>query len=91
MLDVSELFRNALAETQTVETKGRVVEIIGTIIKAIVPEVKIGEICLLRDPGSGKEVQAEVVGFAKQMALLTPLGDIYGLSPHTEGLSPDEL
>ncbi|MEJ5301182.1 MAG: type III secretion system ATPase SctN [Thermodesulforhabdaceae bacterium] len=84
MLDVSELFRNALAETQTVETKGRVVEIIGTIIKAIVPEVKIGEICLLRDPGSGKEVQAEVVGFAKQMALLTPLGDIYGLSPHTE-------
>jgi len=84
MLDVSALFRNALAETQTVETKGRVVEIVGTIIKAVVPEVRVGEICLLRDPGSGKEVQAEVVGFAKQMALLTPLGDIYGLSPHTE-------
>ncbi len=84
MLDVSVLFQQALEETQTIETKGRVVEIVGTIVKAMVPEVRIGEICILRDPGSGQEVQAEVVGFAKQMALLTPLGDLYGLSPHTE-------
>jgi len=84
MLDVSGLFRQALTETQIIETKGRVVEIVGTIVKALVPEVHIGEICLLRDPGSGHGVQAEVVGFSKQMALLTPLGDIYGLSPHTE-------
>ncbi len=84
MLDLSSLFRQAILETQTIETKGRVVEIVGTIVKALVPEVHIGEICVLRDPGTGHEVQAEVVGFSKQMALLTPLGDIYGLSPHTE-------
>jgi len=84
MFDLSSGFRQALAETQTIEMKGRVVEIVGTIVKAMVPDVHIGEICVLRDAGSNREVQAEVVGFSKQMALLTPLGDIYGLSPHTE-------
>lgn len=82
--DLTTLLHKALNETQTVETKGRVVEVVGTLIKAAVPEVKIGEICLLRDPWTGEELQAEVVGFSRQLALLTPLGELYGISHHTE-------
>ncbi len=34
---------------------------IGTIIKAVIPSVTIGEVCLLRNPGQQLEMQAEVV------------------------------
>ncbi|MBW2067580.1 MAG: type III secretion system ATPase SctN [Deltaproteobacteria bacterium] len=83
-LDVTTIFQQALSEVQTVQARGRVIQVVGTIIKAVAPGVKIGEVCILRDSSDGWEVQAEVVGFSKQMALLTPLGDIQGLSPHTE-------
>ena len=50
----------------------------------LVPEVKVGELCLLRTPGQAGELRAEVVGFSKNTALLTPLGDLEGISFHTE-------
>ncbi|HQB31115.1 MAG TPA: type III secretion system ATPase SctN [Syntrophales bacterium] len=64
--------------------KGRVVQVVGTIIRAVVPAVKIGEICILKDPMEDWALQAEVVGFSRQAALLTPLGDIHGISAATE-------
>ena len=45
--------------------KGKVIQVVGTIVKASVPGVKVGEICILRNPWEGHEVQAEVVGFTK--------------------------
>lgn len=74
----------ALEDTPTVVVKGRVVQVIGTIIKAVVPSVKVGEVCILRHPGEEFEMKAEVVGFAKDAALLTPIGDMYGISSTTE-------
>lgn len=67
-----------------VDIRGRVVQVVGTIIKAVVPGVRVGELCLLRDPWDGWEIQAEVVGFSNEAALLTPLGDIQGVSSSTE-------
>ena len=57
---------------------------IGTIIKAVVPAVKVGEVCLLRNPGEDFEMKGEVVGFVKDAALLTPVGDMHGISSSTE-------
>jgi type III secretion protein N (ATPase) len=81
---ITTIFSRALQEAVPIEIKGRVIQVVGTIIKAVVPGVKIGEICLLRNPTDGFEVKAEVVGFSKQAALLTPLGEIYGISSATE-------
>lgn len=64
--------------------RGRVSQVVGTIIKAYAPGAKIGELCSLRNPWDGTEILAEVVGFAKQMALLTPLGELMGVSSATE-------
>ena len=58
--------------------------LIGTIIKAVVPSVKVGEVCILRNPGENFEMKGEVVGFARDAALLTPIGDMYGISTATE-------
>jgi type III secretion protein N (ATPase) len=46
--------------------------------------VKVGEVCILRNPGEDFEMKAEVVGFSRDAALLTPLGDMYGISAYTE-------
>jgi type III secretion protein N (ATPase) len=81
---ITDALDKALHDTISVEVKGRVIQVVGTIIKAVVPAVKIGEICLLRNPWEDQVLQAEVVGFSKQAALLTPLGRLFGVSSATE-------
>lgn len=73
-----------LEETKTVKTKGKVLQVLGTIIKAMVPNVKVGELCILRTPWEETEVWTEVVGFEKQAAILSPLGELRGVSSATE-------
>ena len=81
---VTDMMDLAIQDTPTLAIKGRVTQVIGTIIKAVVPAVKIGEVCILRQPGEDFEMKAEVVGFLKDAALLTPIGDMYGISATTE-------
>ncbi len=81
---VLDMMQLAVEDTPTLTITGRVTQVIGTIIKAVVPSVKIGEVCILRQPGEDYELKAEVVGFARDAALLTPLGDMYGISASTE-------
>lgn len=78
------MIAEAVDRAQTVQVRGRVEEVVGTIIRAVVPEVKVGELCILRNPGTSWQLKAEVVGFSKNTALLTPLGDLEGISFHTE-------
>ncbi|WP_374608868.1 type III secretion system ATPase SctN [Diaphorobacter nitroreducens] len=79
-----DLLGQALESAVTLRIKGRVIQVIGTIIKAVVPTVKVGELCVLRNPGEDFEMKAEVVGFAKEAALLTPIGDMFGIGSTTE-------
>lgn len=81
---ITEALDNALREAQPMQVKGRVIQVVGTIIKAVVPGAKIGELCSLRSPFDEGELLAEVVGFSSQAALLTPLGNITGISSATE-------
>lgn len=81
---IGALLKDAVQSTTPVEIRGRVEQVVGTIIRAIVPGVKVGELCILRNPWENWELKAEVVGFIKQVALLTPLGDLQGISPATE-------
>ena len=81
---ITEMMEVALQDTPTLRIKGRVTQVIGTIIKAVVPTVKVGEVCILRNPGEDFEMKGEVVGFARDAALLTPIGDMYGISSATE-------
>ena len=64
---------------------GRITEIVGMLIKAIVPNVKIGEVCLvLRD---GPPLLTEVVGFTREEVYLSPLGEMTGVGPSSEVIS----
>jgi type III secretion protein N (ATPase) len=64
--------------------KGRVRRLLGVIIHATVTEARIGELCHLIDPETGRRVMAEVIGLLDDVAVLTPIGDLFGLSSVTE-------
>ena len=81
---IPEVLSRAVEDAQPIDVKGKVIQVVGTIIKASVPGVKIGEVCILRNPWEDTEVQAEVVGFTKEAVLLTALGAMIGISGETE-------
>ncbi|GGE35960.1 ATP synthase [Agaricicola taiwanensis] len=69
--------------TDTRPIKGRVQRVLGVIVYATVPNVRIGEMCRLVNP-DGSEIMAEVIGLMDHMTILTPIGDMIGLSTSTE-------
>ena len=81
---IPDAIRAGIANMPHVSVNGKVVQVVGTIIKASVPGVKIGEICLLKNPWENIEIHAEVVGFTKESVLLTALGSMTGISQLTE-------
>lgn len=88
---ITDLLAQSLDEARLLEIRGRITQITGTIIKAVVPGAKIGELCLLRNPGEQFELKAEVVGFSGKEALLTPMGNLYGLSSNTEVIPTSKM
>ncbi len=64
-------------------TRGRVVQAVGTLIRASSVAARVGELCALVDLNSGLQSLAEVVGFSGNEVWLNPLGSIDGLSPST--------
>jgi type III secretion protein N (ATPase) len=81
---LSESLAQGIELSSPLEIKGRVIQVVGTMIQAVVPGVRVGELCVLRNPWENWELKAEVVGFHKEAALLTPLGELLGLSSSTE-------
>ncbi len=61
---------------------GRITEIVGMLIKAVVPQVKMGEVCMIKR--EGEPLMAEVVGFTREEVFLSPLGELSGVGPSSE-------
>ncbi len=74
----------AVSSVDTRPTRGRVREIRGVIVHASLPQARIGELCHLRDPVTGRQVPAEVIGFEDERAVLSPIGDLEGMSARAE-------
>ncbi len=64
--------------------RGRVRRLLGVTVHASMPQVCLGEICHLVDPTTSRKVAAEVIGLLDDMAVLTPIGELAGLSSLTE-------
>lgn len=72
----------SLEELQLTTVNGRITETVGMLIKAIVPQVKIGELCLVKR--EGEPLRCEVVGFTRDEVYLSPLGEMTGIGPSSE-------
>ena len=70
-----------------VEVRGRVTELVGLLIRAGVPNARVGEICLIRSPHQHRALRAEVVGFRGSEVILMPLGEISDVAMGAEVIS----
>src|ERR1700722_8556416 len=71
-----------LDEIELTTVHGRITEVVGMLIKAVIPQVKMGEVVMIkRDP---EPLMAEVVGFTREEVFLSPLGEMYGVSTSSE-------
>jgi ATP synthase in type III secretion protein N len=66
--------------------RGKVIEVVGTLVKVSGLDLSLGELCELRDAGGRLLQQGEVVGFTKDVALLSPFGLPSGISRSTQVL-----
>lgn len=71
-----------LEDLELTTVNGRITEVVGMLIKAIVPNVKIGEVCLIKR--EGEPLRTEVVGFTREEVFLSPLGEMTGIGPSSE-------
>ena len=72
-----------LEEVQLTTVMGRITEVVGMLIRAVVPQVKIGEVCLVKREHL-PPLMTEVVGFTQEEVLLSPLGEMSGIGPSSE-------
>lgn len=79
-----ERLRARAKTIDVVELRGRVTRILGCVLHARLPDGRVGEECILRDPVSKMEIRAEIIGFDGANAILAPAGDMRGLSARTE-------
>ncbi|NGX46074.1 MAG: putative ATP synthase YscN, partial [Chlamydiae bacterium] len=71
-----------LEELELTTVHGRITEVVGMLIKAVIPDVKMGEICMIKR--NGTPLMSEVVGFTKEEVYLSPLGEMTGIGPSSE-------
>lgn len=76
--------RQIVTSTETRRHSGRVLAVTGPLVRAQLPGAEVGEMCELRDPGTGEIRFAEVVGLDGAAAFLAPYGGNSGLSIRTE-------
>lgn len=79
-------YLEAIRKVQTFRVKGKIKELTGLIVKAIVPNVHVGELCYIQIQGTTRTIKAEVVGFKDNDVLLMPLGALEGIGPGNDVL-----
>jgi len=80
-MDFDSVFKQ-LDEISLTAMNGRITEIVGLLIKAVVPDVKMGEMCMIKR--AGPPLLAEVVGFTKDEVFLSPMSEMVGIGPTSE-------
>jgi ATP synthase in type III secretion protein N len=71
-----------LDEIELTTIHGRITEVVGMLIKAVVPQVKMGEVVMIKR--DAEPLMAEVIGFTREEVYLSPLGEMYGIGPSSE-------
>lgn len=83
--ETNPTFDNLLSHLEDIElttVHGRTTEIVGMLIRAVIPNVKMGEMVLIKR--EGEPLAAEVIGFTKDEVILSPMGNLNGIGPSAE-------
>jgi len=77
-------YESVLDHVSPLEVKGRVTGLVGLVVKAVVPDAWVGELCYIKNPQHDEPLKAEIVGFDRNEALLMPLGDLSNIGMQSE-------
>ncbi|OGQ26987.1 MAG: flagellum-specific ATP synthase FliI [Deltaproteobacteria bacterium RIFCSPHIGHO2_02_FULL_50_15] len=80
IVDLKKIQRH-LHQVSSYKIKGRVNELIGLVVRATVPGVRVGDLCFIDTHEQTQPIKAEVVGFKDNDVLLMPLGNLEGIAP----------
>lgn len=83
LLQFARVLEEELKHESVLVRTGKVFEVVGTLIRASGLDVRLGELCDLEDARGRKLQRAEVVGFGKGGAVLSPFGGLTGVSDST--------
>jgi flagellum-specific ATP synthase len=72
-----------LERSQSLTVYGKVLEVVGLTIEASGPPSRIGDLCYVIEPDSGRRIPVEVVGFRDKRTLLMPLAESRGIGPES--------
>jgi flagellum-specific ATP synthase len=70
---------DSIRQVRPIESRGRVVQLIGLVVESAGPMAGIGEVCRIESARHDRSTLAEVVGFRDHHLLLMPLGEVQGI------------
>jgi flagellum-specific ATP synthase len=79
LLEKTRKIKGIISSVQTINQKGTVKRVIGIIIEATGPALKVGDQVAIYTPEGG--IPGEVVGFKDNCIYLMPLGEMAGIGP----------
>ena len=89
-IDISKyLQRLATGTTLAVKVSGQITQLTGHLVKARIPNAKIGDLCVICTLNK-KYVSAQVVGFDDEEVFLTPLDRLEAVGPKTTIINSGE-
>ncbi len=77
--------RERMANASEIVVEGTLSRMVGMTLEAVGCEAAVGGRCLI-DTAEGKQIEAEVVGFAGDKLFRMPTGDIRGIMPGARGI-----
>jgi type III secretion protein N (ATPase) len=81
---LTDAIEREILAVPAVARTGKVMEVVGTVIKVSGLDVTLGELCELRSPEGVLLQRAEVVGFTRDVALLSPFARLEHVSRATQ-------
>lgn len=81
---ICEELKDAVNSCVPMPLNGRILQITGTVVRAVLPQASIGELCLLKNIHDDHEIPAEIIGLDGNEVLLAPIGDMRGMSTSTQ-------
>ena len=80
LIDLKKYY-TALNTSNLISANGRVNKVVGLVIEARGPEVRLGSVCDIHTHNDMPGIKAEVMGFRDNNVLLMPFGDLRGIGP----------
>lgn len=80
---LADAIEHEILSTASIARTGKVLEVIGTLVKVAGLDVTLGELCELRATNGELLQHAEVIGFTRDVALLSPFSRLADISRST--------